>query len=222
MTLRTLGTQLRQRTWRAYVRAGEAKESLLCRLQPGRMRVIAHSWPLRAKMCPCDLDFCDYLRERDIRSKSIFHLGTGGHHIVGLRNQVDGLENVILGVTVSPNELRRYLKLVIRDPLLGQNYKVLFADVHGMRAASLPHFDLVTLFHLGAFGSTTNSGHVLSDVGVFDLFRSKLRPAGLLALYRDSWVYPRLQPIVAAATAAGAVKHLEDYRSLQILQVPRD
>ncbi|HEV8018161.1 MAG TPA: hypothetical protein VGP32_06360 [Steroidobacteraceae bacterium] len=206
--------------WRAYVRAGEAKESLLRGLQPGRMRVVAHSWPLRAKMCPCDLDLCDYLKERNFRLKSVFHLGTGGHHIVGLRNQIDGLENVILGVTVSPKEIRRYLKLVIRDPVLGQNYKVLFADVHGLHAASLPDFDLVTLFHLGAFGSTTSSGHVLSDSAVFDLFRSKLKPAGLLALYREAWVYPRLKPIVAAATASGALKHLEDYKSLQILQIP--
>jgi hypothetical protein len=220
MTLQSRGKQIRARIWRVHVRMSEAKESLLRRLQPGRMRVVPHSWPLRWRVCPCDLHLCDFLKERNFRSKSIFHLGTGGHHIVGLRNSIDGLENVILGVTVSPNEMRRYLKLVIRNPILGLSYKVLFADVHGLHAASLPDFDLVTLFHLGEFGSTTGSGPWLSDSGVLDLFCSKLKPEGLLVLYKGSFGYPRLRPIVAAATAAGGLKHLEDYKSLQILQIP--
>jgi hypothetical protein len=198
---------------------GYAKEALLRRIQPGRMRILPHSWPLWARMCACDLHFCDFLQERNVRSKSIFHLGTGGHHIVGLRNRVDDMCNVITGVTVSPNEIKRYVKLVVRDPILGQNYKVLFADVHDLQAASLPNFDLVTLFHLGEFGGASGSGHLLSDEGVLGLLTSKLKPGGLLALYRQSLGYRRLQPIIAAAMAAGRLEHREDYKSLQILQV---
>jgi hypothetical protein len=170
-------------------------------------------------MCPCDLHFCDYLQERNVRSKSIFHFGTGGHHIVGMRNRIDDMCNVILGVTVAPDEIKRYVKLVVRDPILGQNYKVLFADVHDLQAASLPNFDLVTLFHLCEFGSVTGSGHLLSDEGVLGLFISKLNPGGLLALYPQSLGYQRLRPIIEAAVAAGTLEHREDYRSLQILQV---
>jgi hypothetical protein len=188
-------------------------------MQPGRMRIAPHSWPLWARMCPCDLHFCDFLHEREVRSKSIFHLGTGGHHLLGLRNHIDDLGNVILGVTVSPDEMKRYVKLVVRDPVLGRNYKVLFADVHDLQGASLPEFDLVTLFHLCEVGSTTGSPHLLSDEGVLGLLASKLRPGGMLALYRNSIGYPRLQPIIAAAVAAGTLMHLEDYKSLQMLQV---
>jgi hypothetical protein len=124
--------------------------------------------------------------------------------------------NVILGVTVSPNEIKRYVKLVVRDPILGQNYKVLFADVHDLQAASLPNFDLVTLFHLCEFGS--GSGHLLSDEGVLRLLTSKLKPGGLLALYPQSIGYRRLRPIIAAAMAMGTLEHREDYKSLRILQ----
>jgi hypothetical protein len=207
------------RAWGVYERTGRAKEALLRRIQPGRMRIVPHAWPLWARVCPCDLHFCDFLQERKVRSKSIFHFGTGGHHIVGLRNRVDDMRNVILGVTVSPDELKRYVKLVIRDPILGQNYKVLFADVHDLQAASLPNFDMVTLFHLCEFGSATGSGHLLSDEGVLSLLISKLKPGGLLALYSQSLGYQRLQPIIAVAMAAGILEHREDYKSLQILQV---
>lgn len=207
------------RAWHVYERMGNAKEALLRRVQPGRMRIVPRSWPLWPRMCSCDLHFCDFLQERNIRSKSIFHLGTGGHHIVGLRNRLDGLGNVILGVTVSPDEIKRYVKLVIHDPILGQNYKVLFTDVRDLQAASLPDFDLVTLFHLCEFDSAAGSVHLLSDEGVLGLLTSKLKPGGLLALYRQSIGYRRLGPIIAAAMAAGKLEHREDYKSLQILGV---
>jgi hypothetical protein len=207
------------RAWALYERMGRAKEALLRRLQPGRMRIVPHAWPLWARMCACDLHFCDFLQERHVRSKSIFHFGTGGHHIVGLRNRAHDMRNVILGVTVSPNEIKRYVKLVVRDPILGQNYKVMFADIHDLQAASLPKFDLVTLFHLCEFGIATGSAHLLNDEGVLALLTSKLKPGGLLALYPRSLGYKRLRPLIAAAVAAGTLEHLEDYKSLQILQV---
>jgi hypothetical protein len=207
------------RAWHVYERTGNAKEALLRRVQPGRMRIVPRSWPLWPRMCSCDLHFCDFLQERNIRSKSIFHLGTGGHHIIGVRNRLEDMGNVILGVTVSPHEIKRYVKLVTRDPVLGQNYKVLFADVRDLHAASLPNFDLVTLFHLGEFDSAPGSAHLLSDEGVLGLLTSKLNPGGLLALYRQSIGYGRLQPFIEAEIAAGRLEHREDYNSLQILTV---
>jgi|SRR5579863_340798 len=207
------------RAWAVYETMGHVKEALLRRIQPGRMRIVPHSWPLWARMCACDLHFCDFLQERNVRSKSIFHFGTGGHHIVGLRNRVDELDNVILGVTVSPNEIKHYVKLVVRDPVLGRNYKVLFADIRDLQAASLPSFDVVTLFHLCEFDSAAGSSHLLTNEEVVGLLISKLKPGGLLALYRQSLGYRRLQPIIAAAIDAGTLQHREDYKSLQILQV---
>jgi hypothetical protein len=53
--------------------------------------------------------------------------------MVGLRNRIDDMGNVMLGVTVAPDEIKRYVKLVVRDPILGQNPKVLFGDVHDLR-----------------------------------------------------------------------------------------
>ena len=78
-----------------------------------RLRTFHYEWPLRADyswalrldICPCDADFCDYLIKRGFARRSIFHFGTGGHHVVGLRNRDSGLENEILAITASPLEL---------------------------------------------------------------------------------------------------------------------
>jgi hypothetical protein len=108
------------------------------------------------------------------------------------------------GVTVSPNEIKRYVKLVVRNPILGQNYRVPFADVHDLQAASLPNFDLVTLFHLCEFGSATGAGHLLSEA-----LRARTskphRPSNetydpLLALDSPDW--PRIFTVGAARAEA--------------------
>ena len=106
MIFRSRGAQIRwplwarvgARMWGVYERAGEAEEALLRRMQPGRMRIVPHSWPLWSRMCPCDLHCCDFFLERRVRSRLIFHLGTGGHSLVGFRNRIDDLGNVILAL----------------------------------------------------------------------------------------------------------------------------
>ena len=72
-----------QRLWRARVRAGELHQQVAALFRPSRLRYIAHSWPFRPDVCPCDVHLCDYLDERTIRGRTVFHFGTGGHHLVG-------------------------------------------------------------------------------------------------------------------------------------------
>lgn len=211
-----------RRLWRAYVRAGAIKESALRGLMPSRMHFVHYSWPLRPGVCPCDVHFCDYLQERNIRRKSVFHFGTGGHHLVGTTNRDAGLENEILGLTVSPAEHARYVARVVRDPALGRHYKVLFADIYSLSAASLPAFDLVTLFHLSEFADSHNAGTRLDDGDVLRLFCSKLTPGGLLFLYPGSYGYARAAPLVAQAVEAGAISFLEDFKSLIVFRVPQE
>ena len=139
---------MRQRLWRAYVRSGELQQRLMRAFNPSRLSFVAHSWPLRPDVCPCDVDLCHYLDSRAVRGRSVFHFGTGGHHLVGLRNHANGWANEVLGLTLSPSEHERYVRLVVRDPSLARHYKVLFADIYSLAAAALPTFDVVTLFHL--------------------------------------------------------------------------
>jgi len=59
-----------------------------------------------------------------LSDKTIFHFGTGNHHLVGLanleRNEAD--RNWILAITASPGEYESYMKLLEVDPALFRWY----------------------------------------------------------------------------------------------------
>jgi hypothetical protein len=203
-----------QRVWRARVQAGQLQQRLLSVFQPSRLRYIAHSWPLRPNVCPCDVHFCEYMSERAIRDRSVFHFGTGGHHFVGMRNHVEGWRNEILGLTLAPREHARYVRKVISDPAFGRHYKVLFGDIYSLSAAALPRFDVVTLFHLCEFGDPASTGRRLDDIGVLRMFCSLLAPGGLLLFYRGSFGFAQAQRLVAAAVADRLLSFVENYKSL--------
>jgi len=209
-----------QRLWRARVRAGEIQQQISALFQPSRLRYVAHSWPLRPTVCPCDVHFCDYLDERTIRGRTVFHFGTGGHHVVGTRNYTEEWRNEILGLTLAPREHARYVSRVIREPAFGRHYKVLFADIYSLCASALPLFDLVSLFHLGEFGDPASGGRRNDDEGVLRVFCSRLRPGGLLLLYRGSFGFTRIQPLLTRAAADGLLSFTEDYKSLSIYRQP--
>ena len=207
---------LATRLWVAYVRTGAVKERVLRRLLPARMHFVHYSWPLRPGKCPCDVDFCEYLRERNIGGKSVFHFGTGGHHIVGSENDNAPVPNEIFALTLSPNEHAAYVKRIIRNPALGKHYKVLFGDIYSLSAESLPVFDIVTLFHLCEFSGASEAGQRLSDLEVLRLFRSKLTPQGVMLFYPGSYGLARLTPLLEQEVAAGRMSLVERYKSLVI------
>jgi hypothetical protein len=209
-----------KRLWNAYVRAGNFKERALRAIMPSRMHFVHYSWPLRPNVCPCDLHFCDFLKERAIRRRSIFHFGTGGHHIVGLQNQDAGLENDVLAVTASPAEHAQYVTRIIRAPSLGKHYKVLFADIYNLSAAGLPTFDLVTLFHLCEFSEPGSTGRRMNDIELLDLLLSKVAPDGRLFFYSGSFARRQAAPLIEGAVADGRMSLVETYKSLLVYRVP--
>ena len=202
-------------SWRLAI----AKERVLHTLMPGRMRVVPASWPLLPDVCPCDVHLCDYLEERRVRGAALFHFGSGGHHIVGLRNQRARLENDILALTASPSEHARYISLVVSDPTLGQHYRVLFGDIYELRPAALPTFDLATLFHLCEFSPEPDDGRLLDDAGVLGLVRSQVRPGGRLLFYEGSFAYRRAASLVERAVGDGEMTFDERYKSLVVYRV---
>jgi hypothetical protein len=209
-----------RRVWRAYVRVGNIKEGALRRLMPSRMNFVHYSWPLRPAVCPCDIDFCEFLQTRAVRRKSVFHFGTGGHHVVGLYNHSAGLENDVLGLTLAPPEHAKYVRQVIRDPALGRHYKVLFADLYSLSEQCLPDVDIVTLFHLGEFSDAGNPGRRMDDAGVLRLFLSKSFAGGLICFYPGSYGYRKSLPLIERAVAEGKLSFVEAYKSLSIFRVP--
>jgi hypothetical protein len=201
------------------VRIGRRKESLLRQLNPQRMRIEPYSWGLNTSVCPCDVDFCSFLLDQSIRGKSIFHMGSGGHHLVGWKNLEENLSNTILAVTVSPQEVKRYLKMAVHQPAFAQDYRVLFADVHSLQAMGLPEFDVVSLFHLAAFKPTSEAACRQSISDVLNLFIRKISIGGLLLLYRGDHGYSEVAPLADAAVADGRLARVEPYRSLEVFRV---
>ena len=70
-------------------------------------------WDLRVDECPCDVQFCDWLEKEKITNAAIFHFGTGGHHIVGIRTAENGSNNAVMGITASPQEYETFVQLAI-------------------------------------------------------------------------------------------------------------
>jgi hypothetical protein len=210
------------RLWRAFIRAGELKERGLRAIMPSRMHFVHYSWPLKPDVCPCDVHFCDYLEERNLRKQSIFHFGTGRHHVIGLRNRDNGLENDIFAITASPGESERYVTEVIRTPSLGRHYKVLFADIYELSAACLPGFDIVTLFHLCEFSDSANRSARMNDAAVLRLLLSKLTPRGRIFFYSGSFAYRQAVPLIEQAVADGRISFEEEYRSLLVYRISSD
>jgi hypothetical protein len=197
-----------------------ARENLLKKLDPSRMRVIPYAWPLRPDVCPCDVHFCEYLKEKRIRGKSIFHFGTGEHHLVGRRNGTDGLDNQVLGITASPLEHDAYVKLIVGSPDVGGRYRVLFGDIYNLVASALPVFDVVTLFHLFEYAEPPSQRRTLDDPGLLRLFLSKMTPGGRIVFYRQSSARTPTARLLAGAIEAGEIALEEVWQSLEVFRVP--
>ncbi len=202
--------------WKLRVRAGVLKERILNRLLPSRMDVFPCSWPLLPDVCPCDVHFCDYLEEHRVSSRSIFHFGSGGHHLVGLRNHDRALDNDVLAITASPSEHERYVKLVRRDPSLARHYRVLLADIYDLDPAPLPAFDIVTLFHLCEYTPRPPRIHRLDDAGIVGLLSSKLAPRGRIFFYSGSCARDEASRIVERRVADGSLAFEAEYKSLLV------
>ena len=147
-------------------------------------------WDLDEKQCPCDLHLLDYLKEKNVRGADIFHMGTGSHHIVGLKTANDGSGNHVLGITSSPQEYDDYVKLLIDNPRLGFSYKVYFGDIYQIDRRLMPELDMATLFHIGEFRTEHNEAYgALTNVDMTLVLADRLRPGGEIVFYAESFAY---------------------------------
>src|SRR2546421_570700 len=58
-------------------------------------------WDLDEAQCPCDIHFNDWIDAERLTGKTIYHFGTGKHHVVGLRQAGNGSNNAVFGITAS-------------------------------------------------------------------------------------------------------------------------
>jgi hypothetical protein len=177
------------------------------------------AWSLDEVQCPCDIHFVDYLEKSGAAGKSIFHFGTGNHHIVGLQMAQNGSDNAVLGITASPQEYDTYIELLIKYPRLGRTYKAYFGDIYQIDGRLLPTFDYVTLFHLGEYRTPENDAYgALSDAAMTLVLADKVKPGGEVLFYTRSFAFDKAE---AAAKELIAKHRFDDagvYKTLQILK----
>jgi hypothetical protein len=179
------------------------------------------TWSLDEKQCPCDIHFCDYLEEKQIRGKTVFHFGTGNHHILGLRNARSGLDNAILGITASVEEYQDYIKLLIENPTLGFTYKAYFGDIYQLDPRLMPAFDYVTNFHACEFRTEKNDAYgALTDLEMTLVLADSIKPGGEMHFYTGSDGYKNTLAVIDSLKAQRGFTETGAYKTLRILTKP--
>lgn len=183
----------------------------------GKMHFWDAFWDLRVDECPCDIHFCDWLEKEKLKNKTIFHFGTGGHHIVGIRTAENGSGNCVLGITAAPQEYETFIKLAIERPEVEKTYKTFFGDIYSLDARLLPDFDVVTLFHLCEFRTEKNDEYgALTDREVTDLLTEKTRSGGYIVFYTKSFAYDTAEKVIAKWEKEMPVEKVGMYETLLV------
>jgi hypothetical protein len=175
------------------------------------------SWQLQPNLCPCDLELIEYLQKNNIQDQTIFHFGTGAHHILGLENQKLVKPNEVIGITASIPEHEAYVQMCRKNRQLAKFYKVLCTDIYTLTDRSLPMLDVVALFHVGEFYMAEEAAFVHhNDESMVDLFLNKLNPDGKILFYTKSVGYGKAEEIIESFTAQGKIYLVEQYKSLLV------
>jgi hypothetical protein len=174
-------------------------------------------WDLQLAQCPCDVHFCDWLEKEQIKDSSIFHFGTGSHHIVGIRTAENGSNNCVLGITASPGEYDAFVKLAIDRPEVEKSYKVFFGDIYQLEQRLLPQFDVVTLFHLCEFRNERNDLYgALTDLEVATMLTEQTVPGGYIVFYTKSFAFDTAEKVIAVWEKEQAVEKVGLYETLLV------
>jgi hypothetical protein len=182
-----------------------------------KMSYYTDRWPLMIDMCPCDVHFTDYLEERGIKNKTIFHFGSGEHHHVGMRSFENGLGNAVLSITASVQEEAEYVKFAIENARLSKSYKCFFGDIYMLDARLLPVFDVVTLFHLCEFwGPEAAAYGAMTDRQLLDMMTEKTRAGGLILFYMKSQSFDKAEPMIEQWAKEKPVEQVEEFKTLTV------
>ena len=188
---------------------------------PAKLNYWNATWSLDEKQCPCDIHFLDYLEHKKVRGKDIFHMGTGNHHIVGLKTASNGSGNHVLGITASPQEYDDYVKLLIANPKLGFTYKAYFGDIYQIARRLMPPLDFATLFHIGEYRTEANDSYgALTDTEMTLVLADSLRPGGEIHFYTGSFAYDKGQAAGRALISHRGFADAGMYKTLHIFRKP--
>jgi len=184
-----------------------------------KMNYWTDKWDLHEDICPCDVHFNDWVEDRKLRGNSIYHFGTGTHHVIGIRQAENGSGNVVFAITASIEEYEAYLRLVTDKSAVSKNYLAYFGDIYLTNPKLLPEFDVVTLFHLCEFffpNTASKEYGGMTDRAVLDLLTDKTRPDGHILFYTRSIAFEKAKAVIAEWEKAKPVERVGEFKTLLI------
>jgi hypothetical protein len=178
------------------------------------------SWDLNPDLCPCDIHFMDWIDARGIKGKTIYHFGSGSHHLVGMRNLEAGEPNHIVAITASPGETEAFTKMAIEHPKLARSYITHFGDIYLFNGRLMPKFDVATMFHLCEFRDERNDAYgALTDEQVLRDVAAHMNPGGLIVFYEGSDGWKKTAPIVEKLAKEGLFAKVDQHQRLPVYKV---
>jgi hypothetical protein len=182
-----------------------------------KMNYWTDKWDLNEAVCPCDVHFNDWVAKQKLKNKTIYHFGTGTHHVVGIKQATR--KNRVYAITASKEEYDSYIELVTTNSGVAKNYVAYFGDIYLTNPLLLPELDVVTLFHLCEFffpNTASKQYGGLTDAKVLDLFTEKTRKGGYLLFYTRSMAWDKASKVVAAWEKKTAVKRVGEFKTLLV------
>jgi hypothetical protein len=184
-----------------------------------KMNYWTDKWDLHEDVCPCDVHFNQWIEEQKLRNKSIYHFGTGTHHVIGIEQAGNGSGNVVLAITASKEEYQAYIDLVTERAQVTKSYLAYFGDIYLTNPRLVPEFDVVTMFHLCEFffpntASAEYGG--LTDAKVLDLFTDKTRAGGSILFYTRSMGFDKTRAILAEWEKHKPVERVGEFKTLLV------
>jgi len=176
-------------------------------------------WDLDEAQCPCDIHFNEWIETNKITGKTIYHFGTGTHHIVGLTQAANGSNNVVFAITASTVEYDTYIKLALERPRVAKSYLAYFGDVYLANPRLLPQLDVATMFHAGEFisANTTSAEYGgTDDLGVTRVLLDRMQPGGHVLFYTGSFAFDKAEAIVATLEREGKLERAGTFKSLLV------
>jgi hypothetical protein len=182
-----------------------------------KMNYWTDKWPLLVDVCPCDVHFNDWVAKEKLRNKTIYHFGTGTHHVVGVKQAER--KNRVVAITASKEEYEAYVTLVTENSGVAKFYLAYFGDIYLTNPDLLPDFDAVTMFHLCEFffpNTASKEYGGLTDAKVLDIFTKKTRKGGHILFYTRSIAFDKAKPIIAKWEKTAGVKRVGEFKTLLV------
>ena len=181
-----------------------------------KMNLWDAKWDLDEAQCPCDIHFNQWIEANQITGKTIYHFGTGMHHIVGLTQAANGSGNTVFAITASPVEYEAYIRLAQDQPRILKSYLVYFGDAYLTNPRHIPPLDIATMFHAGEYigaNTTTPEYGGMDDLALTRLLLDRMAPGGHVLFFTGSFAFDKADAIVETLSREKKLERAGTFKS---------